>query len=364
MPGPFVKNTAVFFNAINGNTIPKETLSRLWYTSNRFPGTQKLNLQPNEFSQDLRHNMSYWQQSNPHGYLAPEPPSLGALTSNEPEIVDSLDSLYNQCYGKFWSKVNGDTAGLGMSLSTWKQGWDMIKNSSDRIYSYAKDAAFEAERRNRKGKRLKKERAADVFLEYQFGWVPLLGDILNSAKILAGLGSNPNGNWIRGSADAVVTFPDIVTPTRRETGRTAKIRRCISAKVAVSNPNLWLLNQLGLVNPVAIAWDRVPWSFVVNQFANVNNLINSFTNEVGLSVNGNSDTITIQLFDSIWMANTYPPDHPFYATASSSAMQRVKSRSLGPFTAPKLQVYLPGFSMTKGLIASSLAYQQVSRLRK
>jgi hypothetical protein len=363
MPGPFTKNTTVYLSDIKGVSIPKETLDQTWWTSSRKPGKRELDLRAQPFSRAFKHNMSYWQKLGSLGQVV-NPPSLGVLTSNEPEILKAYVSLYNQCYGRLFNKINGgNTASLGVTITQWKQSWDMIKLANDRIFSYAKDAAFEAVRRNRNGKRLRKERAADVFLEYQFGWVPALSDVVNSAKILAGL--NPPPAWARGAANSTVGFPDrVISASRNESGRVAVLKECLSAKVEVSNPNLWLLNQLGLVNPLTIAWDRVPWSFLVNQFVNVNALLGSFSNDWGLSMTEISDTKTTQLFDSVWMSNGYPTDHPFFAQGRSTAMQRYKSRSVGALTMPTLEVHMPQFSMTSGLIASSLAAQQVRRLRK
>lgn len=361
MPGPFTRSSSATFKDILGNNIPKETVQQTWWTSSKKPGKRELDLKPQPFSRHQRHNMTYWQSYNPQGFVV-NLPTLGIVTSNEPQIAVAFESLYNQAYSRFWSKVKGDTASLGMDIASWRQSWGMIKLANDRLYSYAKDAAVEANRRNRNGKRLKAERASDVFLEYQFGWVPLLEDIINTASVLAQ--AAPTG-WYKGSANTTISLPDgIMSDTRKETGRVAVLREKITAKVEVSNPNLWIANQLGLINPAQILWDRIPWSFLVGAFVNVNQLLNSFTNDWGLSVTEVSDTKTIQLFDSVWGANTYPTNHPFYATAHASAMQRFKSRSVGPMISPKLKVGLPKLSMTTGLIASSLATQQIRRLRK
>ena len=361
MPGPFTKNSSVYFTTAGNTSTLKQTLAQTWWTSPRSVGSRQLALAPQQFSRTLKHNMSYYQKTTPQGHFV-TPPSLGVVTSNEPEIVKARDDLYNQCYARLWNRIKGDTASLGVSITQWKDSWRMIKLANDRIFSYAHDAALEAVRRNRNGKRLKKERASDVFLEYQFGWAPLLGDIVSAAKAM--VQCDPSG-WYSGRGNSTVTLPDgTMTSTRKETGRVAIVRRCLSAKAEVSNPNLWLLNQLGLVNPAVIAWDKIPWSFVVNEFVNVNQILNSFSNDWGLHLSQISDTTTTQLFDNVWMSNGYPPSHPFYVYGSSSAMQKFKSRALlATLPRPDINVHLPRVSMTKGLIASSLATQQIRRLR-
>jgi len=50
----------------------------------------------------------------------------------------------------------------------------------------------------------------------------------------------------------------------------------------VSDPFIAKLSALGLLNPVAVAWERVPWSFVVDWVIPVGNSIRAFTAPLGL----------------------------------------------------------------------------------
>lgn len=361
MPGPFMKNTSVPMTyPQSGHATLRETTSKTWYTSPKDPVTGNLVLKPQVFTYSRRVNMSVWQKPNQSGFFV-LPQTLGILTTSEPKFVSAMQSLQNRAYAKLMGKVKSDTASLGMTLGSWRQSWAMVDKRLDTLYSMTKDAAFEARRRNRRGGLLKKESAADVFLENQFGWVPLLQDIYASAKILC-YGEDPPG-WVKGSATDLVVLPDTSPDAYSKLyGRTGALRYTLAASVAVSNPNLWILNKLGLVNPAQILWDRIPWSFVVGFFANVNQVLNSFTDTVGLSITDVNETRSWNLTDSNWMSNTYPVSHPFYAEAQASANQRFKTRGLlGALPRPKLEVHLPRVDMSKALIASSLVYQQISK---
>lgn len=57
----------------------------------------------------------------------------------------------------------------------------------------------------------------------------------------------------------------------------------ITGLVTVNNPNLLLLNKLGLLNPASIAWELVPYSFVLDWFANINTVLSQFTDFAGLN---------------------------------------------------------------------------------
>jgi hypothetical protein len=61
--------------------------------------------------------------------------------------------------------------------------------------------------------------------------------------------------------------------------------RCeLGAEIFVSNPNLYLANKLGFVNPGVIAWELVPFSFVIDWFVPVGNFLSQWTDFVGLTL--------------------------------------------------------------------------------
>lgn len=127
---------------------------------------------------------------------------------------------------------------------------------------------------------------SDTFLEYHFGWEPLVHDIYNAVDLLQGpvpyqqiegKGSSPiNKTFINsvGTADKIVQ-------TGEFKGRAKVVCGCFAT---VDNPNLYLATQLGLVNPAGIAWELVPFSFVVDWFVNVGDFLNQWSDLFGLSI--------------------------------------------------------------------------------
>jgi hypothetical protein len=123
-----------------------------------------------------------------------------------------------------------------------------------------------------------------VALELKFGWVPLIQDIYNLTDTL----QKPlKGNYerCRGSGSGTRSFEETYSPGfpygSGENRCVMNYRVGLTAHVYSVNPNLLLANNLGLINPVSVAWQVVPLSFVVDWFLPVNRFLSSFTDLVG-----------------------------------------------------------------------------------
>lgn len=131
--------------------------------------------------------------------------------------------------------------------------------------------------------------AGNLFLEYHFGWSPLVGDIYSAAKVLQS--PFPYMDLVKGSAkDSKSVFSvvmDTNTPTNRTywtQGRSVTYTRRYGANVVVVNPNLHTLDALGLANPALVAWELVPFSFVVDWFTGIGSWLTSFSDFLGLEL--------------------------------------------------------------------------------
>lgn len=125
-------------------------------------------------------------------------------------------------------------------------------------------------------------------LEFRFGWQPLWQDIHNTAEILSSeikthrvIGKGTSR--IRRSTDASdpPNYYGDVSRTYNDTGR----YHCkVWADVEMTNPNLALLNNLGMVNPVLVAYDAIPWSFVLNYFISLEEFCSNFAPYAGYTL--------------------------------------------------------------------------------
>lgn len=128
---------------------------------------------------------------------------------------------------------------------------------------------------------------SNAWLEFHFGWEPLVQDIgacidLLSEPIPGGVftvkGRNtPFEKRFYRSIDSSFQEYEL----RELKGR---VRGKAGAEIYVTDPNAYLANRLGLVNPLSVVWELVPYSFVVDWFANVSQFIGQFSDLYGCTV--------------------------------------------------------------------------------
>lgn len=112
---------------------------------------------------------------------------------------------------------------------------------------------------------------ANGWLFYSYGVKPLMQDVYNGMDVL----QRPfpyhvarASGRMKDAVRHVLPFPPYGADIRSY--RTA-IR--LRAWVQVKNPNLWLANQLGLVNPASWLLEAIPLSFVVDWFSNLSQVV-------------------------------------------------------------------------------------------
>lgn len=116
----------------------------------------------------------------------------------------------------------------------------------------------------------------------------------------------------------------------------------VAANVRVVNPNLFLANQLGLTNPVQWLNEGIPFSFVIDWFSNLSQVISQMTDFVGLEI---ADPVTAE-HSSVQLNSS----------TGDSKIRHLYSRSLTMPTA-KLRFAYERFQWQRGANAISLLVQ-------
>lgn len=126
---------------------------------------------------------------------------------------------------------------------------------------------------------------ADATLEVYFGLKPIMSDIDSAAKTLSHDFSPRSVRASGAQADQKFT-KNITNPVSLwyQKDEQWQLRVKCGCQAEVTNPNLYLAQSLGLINPFATVWELLPWSFVVDYFFNVGAFIGSLTDTYGLKL--------------------------------------------------------------------------------
>lgn len=261
-------------------------------------------------------------------------------TLTEPNSSDSsrLSNVTTLARSNAVSQLKaGRSAALGLTLIDWRSSLSLITGA-------LRSLASKADRKTL----YYKKRSSALYLEGVFGWLPLMQDIYDACEVLSGAHrSSP----ARGRSSMVFTT------TKNDTNYRCLVQTELGAMVGaqgrVLNPNLALLSDLGLINPAAIAWDKVPYSFVVNWFIPVGGYLNSLTDLVGYEL---TDTF-VTTFVKKTASGTVRVQNPvsgLYEWRSRTVTSTYVTRRLG-FPAPSFPPFqLPTADLFKSLVTFSL----------
>lgn len=122
--------------------------------------------------------------------------------------------------------------------------------------------------------------------------------------------------------------------------------------MSVSDPNLYLANQLGFVNPLTVIWETIPFSFLLDWVSNVSQFLAQYSEFYGLSLTQQTTTHLLDHVDTSWYGA-----NPVRVNATT--VWWTWRRTAG-ISKPALQLRpLRGLSPTRGLTAAALLLQQL-----
>jgi hypothetical protein len=145
----------------------------------------------------------------------------------------------------------------------------------------------------RRRKRSSSKWAAKTWLEVQYGWKPLLAEVYNAAEDLASRQRKVSSDiYISVSGrdrQRVTTFlggsPAYINQSLKKVrpGSYVEVRSRIQCRFRVADQGRRTANGLGLTNVASLAWEMLPWSFVVDWFVPVGDFLNSLSALSGLT---------------------------------------------------------------------------------
>jgi hypothetical protein len=181
-------------------------------------------------------------------------------------------SVYNKALKNLYDQIRSSDLNLTVDVAEWKQLDRMLDKMSKRTIPRLIEYARKAKKKQRRGMTLEEAKNAigNSWLEYRYGWKPLLSSIygivnfersIASHRKLIGRATSKN-RWHVFKAASGLNPPQIYDVTHS--------RRCeIGITYRVSQPWLFDLTRAVSLNPLAIAWELAPYSFVVDWFIDI-----------------------------------------------------------------------------------------------
>lgn len=180
--------------------------------------------------------------------------------------------------GKLREKVAGSDFNAGVFLGEGKEALNMITDSATRLYKAYRSARsgnlIKAQRYLLNGSRHEVEPPkvlASNWLQLQYGWLPLLKDLENGAQFLAHHLSVPLQQVVRVSAQVANTVQSASPSNTAPMSSKAYTRKWI--KCILKEKDIVTLS--GLTDPLSVAWELVPYSFVIDWFIPIGNYLSA-----------------------------------------------------------------------------------------
>lgn len=233
-----------------------------------------------------------------------------AIEPNMPSVkseIGSVDKLCNaplsiptemrnEANTKALLDIAGQKVNIGENLATFRQTLELLSKPSWGLVNHMRNA-YKNRTMRRYGntplsvlKRYGKipKDAASVYLMYVYGAIPFMKDIYGLMELLKERGAKTHLLYGHGTSSRQCEFrvgtylgggSSVSIPTGTET---AKVRTRIWARIDPNCVGLRALNQVGLLNPLSVAWELVPFSFIIDWFAPVGPMFQALTAPAGL----------------------------------------------------------------------------------
>lgn len=291
------------------------------------------------------------------------------------EYSQQTPYAYNRAREKLIDKL-GESASLGLNLAQYGQARDMVNKRGSQLLAFSGQLA----RRNplgvaatlgisaKRAREIMKTRhgvsksLADLWLEFWFGWKPLVSDIYSACEVF-----DNELSWerIRVRSGKITTPKSVKQPFSgggsEEISWRGETTCLMGADLRVINPNLRLMESFGLLNLASIGVDAVPWSFVVGWFGNLNHYLSSLTDLAGIETRNVFRTFSTKIWGQTRWNLYYYPSVIDTSRGGEGHGTLVDRATLTGIPRPRLLFEAKRWQPTRGATAISLLVQKLPR---
>jgi hypothetical protein len=276
---------------------------------------------------------------------------LGTLKAEVLNVMRSQSDILNELQLKCCVKVADAKTNVAVALAEASKTSDLILGKANQLLR-----AYRAFRRGRLKDaasilNITPKKVHRTWLEYKYGWMPLLLDIKGAAEFFAqqSMGRKPAFKVTSTYRDSQVLNTNVTVKygyTGVQKGTKTRLMNRefrVTLWCELENSHFSALQQIGLTNPLLYAWEVTPFSFAFDWACSVGDWLQGLTAFHGVNLqramwSGSSDFSGLAVTDDL--GNVDPSgwrDGPFTLT------RQYKSRgySRHPLTVDPLSLYPP-----------------------
>jgi hypothetical protein len=395
--GPFTKDVSLWDIPEwqgGGNVYKRYRMHREWYRQ------AKPHTLPLQFDSMTVNANSVYDSSGPYGTFHGSWTDSTAVSADFPAMDGGI---YNQAYARFIDRWK-NAVELGVATAEGREAVSMITQRFGQLARFTRhlatgrlglaagdlgltwvsgDGSLPRKGKSRLPPRIQKmidrreatlpprevlRNFSQLYLEFHFGWSPLLKDIHDACETLNApfkafhVRSSAAAKWADPlNRNTVVNDGTWITTETRDGSYVQTVR--LQADLVIANPNVAMLQQFGIANPAAVAWELIPFSFVLDWFVNVGDYLNSLTDFLGVELK-NAQRMTFTRYTGTYLKNSKPL-HPTSDNSHKYVWNSLKascSRRVGLGAGPtiRLRASKP-WGIRRGLAAASLLMQRFPR---
>lgn len=193
-----------------------------------------------------------------------------------------LLSEKNQAITECLLKLKEDKVQLGQFLAEAKQSVNMLADSAHKLFSLLLLIKRKQWPKRPSGQQVFGVNAANLYLQWKYGWAPLCSDLkrlfddaqndTKSRPLVLKASRNIKSHW---TSSSDVQYWD---------GRFQQVKATNTCQVMAKVKSSFLdnANSYGLINPLSLGWELIPFSFVVDWAMPIGNFLEALSAPAGL----------------------------------------------------------------------------------